>query len=84
MFNRAWFLDEDFTKMVKEEWPRLLPGDHMDEMDSLSQKLRLMKTKVKVWTRCKSSEMKKDFIALDSEIKNLLSSSVSGILTLED
>ena len=46
-FNQAWLLDEDFSHMVKEAWPMILPVDHKDDMDSLSQKLRLLKNKVK-------------------------------------
>ena len=70
--------------MVKEEWTRLPIGDHSDEMDALSQKIRLLKRKVKVWTRSKSLDMKQDLISIDSEIKNLLGSSMSGILSSQD
>ena len=80
-FNHAWLLDEDFSKMVKEEWTSLNLGDHSYEMDALSQKLRLLKRKVKVSTRNKSLAMKHDLISIESEIKNLLGSSVSGILS---
>ena len=65
-FNHAWILDEDFSRMVKEEWTRLPLGDHTDEMDALSQKLRLLKRKVKAWTHSKSLVMKQDLISIDS------------------
>ena len=62
----------------------LLPKDQLDDMNYLSQKLRLLKKKVKDWTCTKTLEMKKDSLAIDLEIRELLSSSVSGILSLED
>ena len=52
--------------MVKEEWTRLPLGDHTDEMDALSQKLRLIMRKAKVWTHSKSLDMKHDLISIDS------------------
>ena len=70
--------------MVKAEWTSPSLGEHLDEMDALSQKLRLLKRKVKVWMRNKSLAMKHDLISIESEIKNILGSSVSGILSSQD
>ena len=83
-FNHAWLSDEDFSRMVKEEWTSLTFGEHSDEMDALSQKLWLLKRKVKVWIHNKSLAMKHDLISIELEIKNLLGSSVSGILSSQD
>ena len=70
--------------MVEAEWASLTLGDHSDEMDALSQKLWLLKRKVKVWIHNKSLAMKHDLISIELEIKNLLGSSVSGILSSQD
>ena len=70
--------------MVEAEWTSLTLGEHSDEMDALSQKLRLLKRKVKVWMRNKSLAMKHDLISIESEIKSLLGSFVSGILSSQD
>ena len=70
--------------MVRADWTSLSLGENSDEMDALSQKLRLLKRKLKVRTRNKSLAMKHDLISIESEIKNLLGSSVSGILSSQD
>ena len=70
--------------MVKAEWTSRTLGEHSDEMDALSQKLWLLKRKVKVWMCNKSLAMKHDLISIESEIKSLLGSSVSGILSSQD
>ena len=56
----------------------------MDAMEDLSVKLRLLKRKVKDWTRIKSLEMRDKSILIENEIKSLLDSSSSGILGARD
>ena len=70
--------------MVKSKWTSLTLGEHSDEMDALSQKLRLLKRKVKAWMCTKSLAMKHDLISIESKIKSLLGSSVLGILSSQD
>ena len=53
-------------------------------MEDLSNKLRLLKGKVKDWTRIKSLEMRDKSILIEDEIKSLLESTSSGILGARD
>ena len=53
-------------------------------MDSLSHKLRMLKSEVKAWIKNKSSVMEKDSLRLDVEIRSLLTSTTSSILSQDD
>ena len=53
-------------------------------MEDLFVKLRLLKGKVKVWTKHKTIEMKDKSALLEDEINSLLDSSTSGILGASD
>ena len=53
-------------------------------MEDLSAKLRLLKGKVKDWTRTKFMEMKDKSILLEDAINSLLKSLTSGILGARD
>ena len=66
--------------MIRSEWPLISSRSPMDAMEDLFAKLRLLKGKVKDWTRTKSMEMKDKSILLEDEINSLLKSSTSGIL----
>ena len=70
--------------MVNRAWPVLQSLEANDKMDSLSQKLRMLRSEVKSWTKSKSSVMEKDSLKLDVEIMSLLTSSSSGILSQDD
>ena len=70
--------------MVNRAWPVLQSSEANDKMDSLSQKLRMLRSEVKSWTKSKSSVMEKDSLRLDVEIMSLLTSSSSGILSQDD
>ena len=82
-FNRSWLLDDDLLQMVKDVWPSLFPDSSQDDMCRLSHKLRIIKQRVKDWTRTKSLEMNKVSLELYLEIKALLASYPSRILSLE-
>ena len=81
-FNHSSLAFDDFTLMIRKEWS-LLSKDSSVSMDSLSLKLRLLKSKIKVWTHHKSMEMKDKSIRIEKEIHNLLSSSHSSIFSSE-
>ena len=53
-------------------------------MDLLSHKIRLLKNEVKVWTKAKVVSLESVSLKLDKEIRDLLSNTSSGILTLEE
>ena len=79
-FNHSWLSNEDFVKMIRSERPLFSSRNPVGAMEDLSVKLRLLKGKVKDWTRSKSLEMKDKSILIDDEIKVLLESSSSGIM----
>ena len=70
--------------MVRAEWPLLPHGVPTSQMDDLSLKLRLLKRKVKCWTRDKTMEMKEKIIIIKEEITNLLESTISGLLSTQE
>ena len=72
----------DFVKMVRVEWPLLTLEAPVDGMEDLSFKLRLLKRKVKDWTREKTLEMREKSFHIEEEIKSLLDSLTSGLLVL--
>ena len=79
-FNHSWMPNVDFVKMVRVEWPLLTPEAPVDGMEDLSFKLRLLKRKVKDWTREKTLEMREKSFHIEEEIKSLLNSSTLGLL----
>ena len=83
-FNHSWLTNEDFVQMIRSEWPLISSVNPVDAMEDLSIKLRLLKGKVKDWTRNKSLEMKDKSILLEDETNSLLDSSSSGILGARD
>ena len=66
--------------MVRCEWPLISLKSPNAGMDDLSLKLRLLKRKVKVWTREKTLEMREKSIRIEEEIKSLLETSSTGLL----
>ena len=66
--------------MIRAEWPLITSEDPVDAMEDLSVKLRLLKRKVKDWTRVKSLEMRDKSILIEDEIKILLVFFVIGII----
>ena len=79
-FNHSGLSNVDFIKMVRAEWPLLSLEVPASGMDDLSLKLRLLKRKVKVWTREKTLEMKEKTIRIEEEINTLLESMSNGLL----
>ena len=69
--------------MIRIEWPLIRSDASMDDMNDLSFKLRLLKEKVKSWTKVESQKMKDKSVYLEDEISTLLHSSQSAILNNE-
>ena len=69
--------------MIRIEWPLIRSTDQMDAMNALSFKLRLLKEKVKSWTKMESQKMKEKSVYLEDEINYLLHSTQSTILNNE-
>ena len=70
--------------MIRTEWSLFPSVNLVDAMEDLSVKLRLLKGKIKDWTKNKTLEMKDKSILLEDEINTLLESSSSGILGASD
>ena len=66
--------------MIQTEWPLIRSDDSMDAMNDLSFKIRLLKEKVKSWTKVESQKMKDNSVYLEDEISTLLHTSQSAIL----
>ena len=69
--------------MIRTEWPLICSIDHMDSMNDLSFKLRMLKEKVKSWTKLESQKMKEKSVYLEDEISSILHSTQSAILNYE-
>ena len=69
--------------MIQTKWPLLRSDDSRDAMNILSYKLRLLKEKVKSWTKVESQKLKDKSVYLEDEISSLLHSSQSSILNDE-
>ena len=82
-FNHSWLSNDDFVNMVKVEWPLLSLESFSSRMEGFSLKLRLLKEKVKSWTHAKALEMKDKSFLIEDEINNILTSSPSGLFTLQ-
>ena len=67
--------------MIRTEWPLILSDNPLDPMFDLSYKLRILKSKVKSWTKLETRKMQDKSVLLEEEINSLLSSSVSALLT---
>ena len=62
----------------------MIPSAIDDDMDLLSQKLRLLKREFKSWIKNKGVVIEMESIILDDEMGALLTCSSSGILSHED
>ena len=82
-FNQSWLDNEDFIQMVRSEWPRILSNPSLDTMEDLHIRLRILKEKVKSWTKVESLKMKDNSVALEKEINSILLSSHLAILNQE-
>ena len=82
-FNHSWLGNLDFINMIRTEWLLIHSDDSLDDMNNLSSKLRLLKEKVKSWTKVESQKMKDKSVYLEEEISTLLNSSQSAILNDE-
>ena len=69
--------------MIRTEWPLIHSDDSLDAMNNLSSKLRLLKEKVKSWTKVESQKMKDKYVYLEEEINSLLLSSQFAIFNNE-
>ena len=69
--------------MIRAEWPLIHSDNSMDAIYELSFKLRVLKEKVKSWTKVEALKMKDKSVFLEEEISSLLFSSQSAILNEE-
>ena len=69
--------------MIRTEWPHIHSDASLDAMNNLSFKLRLLKEKVKSWTKVESKKLKDKSVYLEDEISTILHSSQSAILNDE-
>ena len=69
--------------MIQAEWPLIRSNNSMDAMYELSYKLRILKEKVKSWTKVEALKMKDKSVFLEEEISSLLFSSQFAILNEE-
>ena len=69
--------------MVLSEWSNIQPDPSQDAMYDLCYRLRLLKDKVKSWTKAEAIKMKDNSAALEEDIGSLLLSSDSTILNHE-
>ena len=66
--------------MIRAEWPLIHSDNSMDALFELSYKLRVLKDKVKSWTKVEARKMKDKSDFLEEEVSSLLYSSQSTIL----
>ena len=66
--------------MIRNEWPLLQSDVSLDAMHILSSKLRLLKEKVRVWTKEENLRLKESSKHWEEEISSLLHLSQSVIL----
>ena len=83
-FNHSWLDNEDFVQMIRTKWPLISSNASEDVMEYLSVKLRLLKGKVKSWTKLKSIELKDKSALVDDEINSILDSSSLAIMGASD
>ena len=67
--------------MVKSVWPVILSDMNSDDLNKLPSLLRLLKVKVKAWTKAEPLKMKERSVLLEEEINSLLLSSQSALLS---
>ena len=79
-FNQSWLENNDFIHMVRSEWPRIPSNPSLDAMQDFHDRLRILKEKVKSWTKIEASKMKDKSVVLEKEISAILLSSLSAIL----
>ena len=70
--------------MVRTKWPLILSIDSKDAMNDLSIKLRLLKGKVRSWTKNETLKLKDKSAIMEDEINSLLHCSHSAILSAEE
>ena len=66
--------------MVHSEWPCILSNPSLDAMQDFHDRLRILKEKVKSWTKIEALKMKEKSVDLEKEISSILLSSHSAIL----
>ena len=80
-FNHSWLDNEDFIHMIRTEWPLISSSASEDAMEDLPFRLRLLKGKVKSWTKLESIKMKDKSTIMEDEIRSILDYSTSAILS---
>ena len=70
--------------MIRTEWPLISSNASEDVMEYLSVKLRLLKGKVKSWTKLKSIELKDKSALVEDEINSILDSSTTAIMNASE
>ena len=83
-FNHYWLANEDCIEMIRSEWPLISSYVSEDAMEDLSGKLRLLKGKVKSWTKLKSIELKDKSALVEDEINSILDSSSTVIMSANE
>ena len=79
-FNQSWLENNDFIHIVRSEWPRILSNPSLDVMQDFYDRLRILKEKVKSWTKVETLKMKDKSADLEKEISSILLASHSAIL----
>ena len=60
-FNPVWLEEPDFINLVRLNWNNLLETKFLNSMDSLVQKLKLLKSMIIKWERGKNSWQMRNF-----------------------
>jgi hypothetical protein len=83
-FNSVWLIDPDFVTLVRSNWHKFLVLEGSSPMDSLVQKLKLLKSLVIKWERNKKIKSKEELVQLEVDLENLYSSLPGGFEREDD
>ena len=82
-FNHSWLKNEDFNHLIRTEWPIIQLNEQMDDMKDMYIKLRILKEKVKSWTKKEAHMLKEKSAYLEEEICSILNLSQLAILSTD-
>jgi hypothetical protein len=68
-FNFVWLDEPDFVNLVRSKWNGLLDTKNTTPMDSLVQKLKLLKSLVIGWERNKKQLAKEELTQLETRLR---------------
>jgi hypothetical protein len=83
-FNAVWLEEQDFVRLVRNNWADLLGTEVLKPMDSLVKKIKRIKSMVTVWERKKLVEGKKELVQLESELDKLYADFPGGFIEEKD